>query len=251
MVLLKDDIKLSLARFSDLQEQALKKKTPRFSQFLDPAEINLLHSHFKTSPFCNLLLFGGFDDAERKIAGFFPDFCEQTKESFPLSVIEITGAKDASHRDFLGSILALGIKRNMIGDIVLKDGVCYIFALNSICDFFLSELKKVGRQNVKMNILSYSDVHFEPKEFNESFITVASLRLDGVISAALHISRAKAQELIKKELANLNWQPATNSSKNVAEGDFISVRKYGRFKIGEILGETKKGRIKIIIQTDK
>ncbi len=251
MVVLSEEDRLTLARFSDLEELCIKKKTPQFSQFLDPKEVMLFSKVYRPSTFVNVACFGGYEDAERCVAGFFPDFLETQNEEFPISVIKISGAKDAGHRDFMGSILGLGIKRSAIGDIVVKDGECFVFSNPSIADFILLNLNKIGRQKVTLNMFSPQDVMMPPREFNEFFASVASLRLDAVVSTAAHMSRSKAVSLIEKELVCVNWQVVTNSSKNVSEGDVLSVRGFGRIRIGEIMGETKKGRIKIQLKTDK
>lgn len=251
MVVLSEEDKLVLARFLDLEELCIKKKTPQFSQFLDPKEAMLFTKVYKPSAFVNVRLFGGYSESERCVAGFFPDFLEAEAEEFPISVLEITGAKDSAHRDFMGSILGLGIKRAAIGDIVLTKSVCYVFVLETMRDFILLNLSRIGRQKVSVKELKLGEADIPQKEFNEIFASVASLRLDAVVSTAAHLSRSKAVALIEKELVFVNWQPSVNPSRNVETGDVISVRGFGRIRIGEILGETKKGRLKIQLKTDK
>lgn len=251
MVILNDDDKLTLARFSDLEELCKKKKTPQFSQFLDPKEVMLFKKVYRPSAFVNTEVFGGFEDSERKIAGFFPDFLEADEREFPISVIKIEGAEEKSHRDFLGSLMGLGIKRSSVGDIVTADENAYVFVTDVICDYILLNLSKIGRQKVKLTKLLPEEVTISPKEFEEVFVTCASLRLDAVISTAMHFSRSKALELIERELVSVNWQVQKSPSKEVKEGDSLTVRGYGRFMVGEILGETKKGRLKIQLKKDK
>lgn len=251
MVVLNDEDRLTLRRFADLEELCQKRKSPQFSAFLDPKEVMLFEKVYKASPFVKTSAFGGFDDSERKVAGFFPDFWEEDLSEFPVSVIKITGFGSYGHRDFLGSLLGLGIKRSTLGDIVIEGENGYVFALSSVCDFLMMNITKIGRQNVRCELLAPKDVTTEPRKFDEIFGTVASLRLDAIVTLATRASRSKAVSLIEKELVSVNWSPVTNPAKMVSEGDVLSVRGFGRVRIGEIYGESKKGRIKILLLADK
>ena len=251
MVVLNDEDRLALRRFQDLEELCIKRKSPQFSAFLDPKEVMLFEKVYKPSAFVKTSVFGGYSDAERKVAGFFPDFWDDDFSEFPISVIKITGFGDYGHRDFLGSILGLGIKRSTLGDIVIDGGNGYVFALDTVCDFLMMNITKIGRQNVSCDLESVENVNLPPREFDETFGTVASLRLDAVVALAIKGSRSKAVSLIEKELVSINWSPVTNPAKTVSEGDVLSVRGFGRVRIGEIYGESKKGRIKIMLKADK
>lgn len=251
MVVLSGEDKLALSRLSDLEQLCIKKKTPQFSHFQDPRELMLFEKSYRPSAFVTAKAFGGYNEAERQIIGFFPDFSEADFSDFPLSVLKITGAEDKGHRDFLGSILGLGIKRSAVGDIVTENGTAYVFCENTVCDFLLFNLTKIGRQRVQAKLISPFEACIPKREFDEFFGTAASLRLDALLSLGAKISRSKALALIESEAVNLNWQTVTNPAKTLCEGDVISARGYGRIRIGEIIGETKKGRIKILIRKDK
>ena len=249
MVVLSGDDKKSLARFSDLEELCIKKKTPQFSHFLDPRELMLFKNSYRPSAFVNTVSFGGYDEAERQMAGFFPDFSDAGFSEFPLSAVKITGAEEKGHRDFLGSILGLGIKRSAVGDIVMDGGAAYVFCENAVCDFLMLNLTKIGRQRVRLLKMEPDEVSIPP--FDEIFGTVASLRLDAIVTMGARMSRSKASALIEGEMVNVNWQAVTNPARTVSEGDVISVRGFGRIRIGEVFGESKKGRIKVLITRDK
>ena len=231
-------------------KMAERKKSPQFSVFLDPAEQRLAAA-VKLSPFVKLLLWGGYEDAERKAAGFFPDFCEPETELFPLCALKISGAPDAGHRDYLGSIMGLGVKRASVGDIIAENGEAVIFCTEPVCELLLVSLERIGRQRVLLSRCAAEDITIAPRELDEVGGTVASLRLDAVTALFTRLSRTKAAELIDRELVSLNWSAVKNPSKSVAEGDVLSVRGYGRAKIGRIGGETKKGRIKITLLKDR
>lgn len=251
MGILSHEEKLAIARFSDLEAMCEKKKSPQFSLFLHPKEIMLFKNAYRPSHNVNTMLFGGYDEAERCMLGFFPLFWEPDKSDFPLSSIKITGAEDKTHRDFLGSVLALGIKREVIGDITIGDEAGYIFVADSICDYICLNLKKIGRQNIVAQEILPTEAKIAGREFDENVAVISSLRLDAIVSQYTKLSRKNVVEAIEKEKVTINWQTAYDPDKKVKEGDVISVRGYGRVRLGEILGETKKGRIRVMLYSDK
>ena len=133
-------------------------------------------------------------------------------------------------------------------DIIVNENVCDIIVMREMCEYVLNNLNKIGREKVKVSKI-YFDMLMDIKS-NSKDVTysVASLRIDGVISSAFGISREKSSNLFKEEKVLLNFVLSKNDSKNIKEGDLISVRGFGRIKVLEILGETKKGRIKISVR---
>ena len=147
-----DKTKLLIARAEDLAEATLKKDYPSFSGFLDMKQQTTL-KNFKV-PGVTPVFFGGYEDAERKVLGFFPDWYEDYSAHFPVKAIEIipSDTENLTHRDYLGSIMGLGIKRECIGDIIQKDDGAYVFAGDEIIDFLIGNLDKIGHRNVKVKI---------------------------------------------------------------------------------------------------
>ena len=230
-------------------ESCRRRSTVFSSQFMDPYKAYKFKSILSVERELNLVLYGGYDMSERLKLGFFPGYEEFEPDfnSFPISAIEIKYNSQFSsrltHRDFLGSILGLGITREKIGDIILEDSRAVAFADNDIADYICVNLDKVKRTKVKCKVLQ--DYKPRVNEIAEKKFTVASLRLDAVLSNAFNISRGKISDLIKGEKAFLNWKNEVSVSKTVAENDIITLRGYGRIKIIEIIGNTKKDRILI------
>ena len=234
-----------LSRCEDFEQSVLRYKSVRFSRFVTPHDLAVFTEKFKPSPFVSTMCYGGTDDAERVMIGFFPEFIELDKALFPISPVLISGAFGLTHRDILGSVLGLGIKREMIGDIFVEGDRAVVMCDSSISDFLLYQLKTVGRNKVAASLcpedISVSLSH----PFSISRAVVASLRLDAVVSAAARLSRSEAQELILSEGVSVNFCVVTDTSKKLSEGDVLSLKRHGRFVLEAVTGETKKGRVAI------
>jgi len=234
-----------LSRTEDLSAAAETRKIPKFTKFCDERLLYLFNECAPKS-YTNQMIWGGFSESERAVIGFFPDFTEPDSSLFPTSLLKISGAADCTHRDFLGSILGLGINRDMIGDILICDNNCFVFVYDTIKDFILLNLNKVA--NKRVSVTEENDISLLPtKKFEEICGTVSSIRLDCIVSLFTHKSRSDSQGLISAELVFVNHAVCTNSSMRPKEGDVISVRKFGKMRLLSIGGETKKGRIKITI----
>ena len=214
------------------------------TNFLTPAEIDEVIHVIKKYDFC---LTGGFDEAERRIIimgtneNLISEFC---------TVLRIESKNDIvfSHRAVLGSVLGLGIKREMIGDIIINNNVCDIIIMNEMKAYILNNLTKIGRENVSIKEIDFSVLLRLDTEKECKTISVASLRIDAIISSGFGIAREKSANLIKLEKVLINFLPCKNVSKSIRVGDLISVRGFGRIRVLQILGETKKGRIRIMIE---
>lgn len=202
---------------------------------------------------CEIMAYGGYDECERVKLGFFPEFTVADSSLFPVTPVEISYNSDFSrtltHRDFLGSILGLGITREKTGDIIIEESRAIAFVDSDIADYIAVNLERVAHTKVRVKILN----HFTPvkKEALEKRLTVASLRLDALLSGALNISRGKAADLIKGEKAFINWKKVISVSHSVNEKDVVTLRGVGRVKINEIMGTTKKDRILINVSVFK
>lgn len=169
-------------------------------------------------------------------------------EEIPIAAIKITGSgfKTLGHRDFMGSVLALGIERNMIGDIlVLSESEAIVFVIDNIVPFILSELNKIGRDGVKCRQVDIPPEYQAERAFEEMTIHVSSMRLDGIVNQLTGEGRASSAEYIIKGLVEHNYFTASNVSAEVKPGDIISVRGFGKFVIGEPDGTTRSGRLRL------
>lgn len=242
-----DNEKLLCDKIADLYKRVERTGQPQFSDFLDGAEqITVMKKCF--SPGFNTCFFGGYPEAERKILGIFPEWEEA--EGFPVSVLEIshTFGGEISHRSYLGSILGLGIDRSKTGDILINENIAYVFVIESIAEFILNNLKKVGSTGVKIGLKNINEIEIPEKKYVEISAVCASLRLDAVVAAAVNVSRSKAVSMIEGGLVKLNYEVQEKAAVQVNEGDLISVRGSGRLVLLKAGNETRKGRIHIVLK---
>lgn len=206
--------------------------------------------------------YGGFDDAERCVAVFIPvfygisnitDYFSENTHDNPLSLIRLKKDKFSklSHRDYLGSLMGLGIKREVIGDIITDDDGCYFFCLKAMERFICENLNKSGRGTVNCTAVDINQLPVGEDNFVEEFISVSSMRLDSVVSLSFGLSRSKAVEAINKGIVFVNSAVITKIDQNINCADKIVLRGKGKVIIKEIAGQSKKGRQHLIIKKYK
>lgn len=242
---LEGDEKILISHVMDLAERCEKAGVVMYSPFLNPRELNIAVSRCKGSFFVKS--FGGYDDAERRILAFCPEADDEVY--YPIAALRIT-SKDGrvfSHRDYLGTVLSLGIKREKVGDIIVDNDCAIVFCESNVADFICFNLDKVATSSVMCNICDVDDVTVE-RRFEVKSASVASLRLDCVLSAAMGKSRETACELISRGLVQLNYDIAKSTSARIKTGDVISARGYGKMIVETDCSTTRKGRIKIDIK---
>lgn len=238
---------------SKLLDKAIKSEDTgsiMHSDFLDPYQKSIAEKAFAVDKDINYIFNGGYAGAEREIVVFCPNNMSVNDHSnfnIPIKVLEITSRKmeNLSHRDFLGALMGLGIKREKIGDILLEEGICRVIVINEIADYIKFNLDKIGKTRVDIEIKSIDEIQYREKRFKEINSTVASLRLDSIASVGFGISRSKIAEYIKAEKVNINWEKTASLTKQVQEGDTISIRGKGRVVLEKVGGLTRKGRIGI------
>ena len=243
-----DELQILKNRFKELSNRSQNRGIYLYSDFLNLYEQTVLYDEIKYG----YSLFGGFPDAERKTACFGDENDLGYSPTPPVVIIciEPLSAKfsdDLTHRDFLGSLIGLGIKRETLGDIIIKDNKGYLFCLDSITGFIIDNLIKVKHTSVSCSICETLPENALPQP-TEKTVIVASLRLDGIISAVYNISRSKSSSLIDGEKVFINGKLIKNNSFPLKENDTISVRGHGRFKFKEISGDTRKGRIRVLCE---
>ncbi len=242
-----NQLKLETAKFTDLVRRAVRSSRPVFSDFLDPdAQQRLMalarREGLETAPF------GGSDDAERAVVGLWQIGCDP--EQSPIEILRVTWDSryaTVQHRDVLGAYLALGLQRETLGDIRLEGDNAYLAVQPAMAAYLMSDLTSVGRASVKV---SYHDGSMPAAEKGQrSVVNVPSLRLDAVLAQVLHLSRAKAQTLVKGGAVRVNWQENERGDADVKDGDVISVRGHGRVKVHAVQGESRKGRLFVEVET--
>jgi len=252
----KEDIQFT-KRLDELCERSKERYSPEFTSFLDGRLLRYTESYLGSVSDTVLVSFGGFNGAERCVVGIFPEELygsvpkEELKSYFEISGVEIRGSgfSAISHRDIMGSVLALGVKRETMGDIyVPENSNCGYVCMTSVAARYVCDnLEFVSRDKVKCSLIPVSQLPTIERKFSVISGTVASDRLDCVVSLAARISREKSKGLIVSGFVNVNHEPVDKSDFSVEDGDILSIRGYGRFVISEIGGLTKKGRSKTII----
>ena len=155
-------------------------------------------------------------------------------------------ADKLSHRDILGSLMSMQIKREMLGDIIVSEGCAEAMIYDTIASEAES-ICKIGRIGVSASLIEAPDLLPE-KKFRLISGTVSSMRIDCISALAMNVSREKASSALKSEKIMLNYRTVSDNDKAVSKGDILSIRGYGKFRIPEIGGETKKGRIHLSIE---
>jgi RNA-binding protein YlmH len=244
--------RLVLARVLDKFTQAEQKNIPLSTDFLSPKEQSASQIVLRQAGAERYVLLGGYPGAERNIFLFLPTWMEpeNAQEESPLRAIrgEFRPEYQLSHRDILGSLMAMGVTREKIGDILVSKDHCDLFVLESVEEFLLQNWAQSGRAAIKTSRISPEDVQSAEKPAEEIRDTVMSLRLDAVASSAFRMSRTKAADLIAGGQAQVNWQDCVKPDRMVAAGDVISLRGWGKCKLEEVGGLTRKGRTSILMK---
>ena len=235
-----DDEALLRRRLTELAQRADRMGFPTFSEFLTPPQAQWAFAAAREAG-VTVALSGGFEDAERQMARFLP--ADSWEEPYPISALLLTWPHQSAptHRDLLGSVMGLGIRRGMVGDIVVEAEQAYLFAETTMCQHIDSVLASAGRVHLQVQLLDELPVP-KPPEGRQVRDTVSSPRLDAVIAGGFSISRAKAAALITAGHVKLRHTPCIRTDVHVCEGDVISVRGLGRLKCCEIGQPTRKGR---------
>ena len=249
---LNDKYEIELFKVLDKIEICVKKNIFKYTDFLDPYLASICNEILNTKfGYVNFNITGGYEGAERKIIILYPDYYYEADAYSPLKVIKIDNfpkGKEFNHREVLGSILGLGLKREKIGDIIINDNNIQIIVLEEIASFAQVNMEQIGRYKVNACIDEIHNIIPKENSFMTITDTVKSLRLDSVSSAGFKVARSKTITDIKKEKLKVNFSPVFSPSYNVKEGDLISYRGKGRIILDKVLGKTKKDRYKISIK---
>lgn len=239
-------------RLMDLAKRAYTQNIYTYSNFLSLEELGIVYEMAEELSYIPMEANGGYESAQRQIIGFGSEEIFGYPGEFPISVIKITPLMEKfsdtlSHRDYLGSIMNLGIERDTLGDILIKDKTAYLICLNSIAEYIMENLTKIKHTNVKCEITS-SDIPELKPTFREENFPVASLRLDGIIAQLTKCSRKETLSFFTDKKVTLNGKITGRNSITLKEGDVFSVRGYGKFIFEGAGGNTKKGKIYVHIK---
>lgn len=238
------DRSVLFAHIFDMAERCFNHGGICYGSFLSESEQSDLIKKETLLP-CTYTLFGGYEDAERKMIAFLPDYIN---EDFPISVLNIKtpNIEKLNHRDFLGSILGLGIKREKCGDIIINEDSANIILHNDIAHFAADNLLRVGREGVSTSVILLDELTLPEKKFTQVTGTVSSPRLDAIVALFIKSGRNEACEFISSGRVFVNGICAMKNDAHLSGGEKISVRGKGK-GIVEFGGQSKKGRIFVVV----
>lgn len=238
-----------LMRIADIMSSAEKWGKPCFSNFLTEHEQAVISEQFRSRIGESNYFFGGFELASRKVFCALPDFFgySDAQVDYPFKAVTMLFPKGytVTHRDILGSLMALRIKREAVGDILVGDCLAVVFICEPAASLVVSELSKIGGVGVSCSF-GAPEVLPDPYKLEQHSGVVTSMRIDAIVSLFTNLSRSESARLINSGLVMRNAQTVTSTSKDVDEQDKISIRGHGKYQIERICGTTRKGRLHII-----
>lgn len=241
-----------LSHALDLLQAADTRAVPTQTAFLSPAERGLVLALLDAVGGAKHVFSGGYAEAERVRCAFLP----QWQEPEDLDPNELTAAVRATwyaahpltHRDFLGSLMGLGVKREAIGDILVSPGSCDILLLPELTPFVAENLTHAGQEKLHVSPVELDNLHFPQPVAKTLHDTVPSLRLDAVAAAGFSASRKAAAEAISAGKVAVNWRTVTKTDCPVAEGDRLSWRGQGKCRLVSVGNLSRKGRINVTLE---
>ena len=244
------DDRLLLAKLWDKINAGIRRCIPANTCFLSPRELEMARYLFGEVE--GLHAFGGYEDAERKMLIFLPDYLEEDTlydEDSPIVCLRSSffEGDSLSHRDFLGALMGAGIGRETVGDICVGKGSCDFFVTAEIAPYIIQNFLSAGRTRLRMDQIPLLEAQIPEPEVKEIKDTLASLRLDSVISSGFRIGRSLAAQYVSAGKAAIDGLPCEKGDKTVSEGSKVSVRGLGKIKLVSINGRTKKDRISVTI----
>ena len=252
-----NDKEILISHALDKKRQSADNSMITHTNFLSLDEISIVkNTDREYNEYVNTVYYGGYGDSERQMALFIPKFYDfddinaflsDNEDDNPVCIVRLKKDKFTalSHRDYLGAIMGLGLKREMVGDIKVTDEGADVFCLKSSAAYICDNLKKSGRGSVTGEVLSVDAFSSAEDKYEILFTTVSSLRLDGVIAAFFNLSRSTAAEAVNKGLVYVNSSQCLKIDYNLKQGDKIVLRGKGKTVLSEIKGTSKKGKLKI------
>ena len=233
-----------IRRAEDLARRCEKTGSVTHSAFLTPAEQYALRK-WRPAADCTVLFHGGVPEAERAAAFFLPDWMDPADfdPAETVRCVRVTAHfGEPGHRDYLGSLMGLGVRREWLGDILIQDSVAHVLCLNTVEREILT-LEKVGRCGVKTASVPLSEVLVPERKVRPVSFTVQSSRFDAVLAGLFRLSRTAAADHIRAGDASLNYAECLRPDAPVEPGDVLSLRGYGKARVAGLGGQSRKGRL--------
>lgn len=250
---------LLFGQISDKYNQCQGKNVITATEFLDLNQQSVAKGFLQKDYAGQGIFFGGYEEAERKKIVFLPEYISATSSEELAKVLEEYGiikvldikrpkeGKELTHRDYLGSLMAEGVKREKIGDILVSEKGAKIIVSGDIAEYLVDNYSMAGRVSLNVSVGRLDETIASELKTKEIRDTVQSLRVDAVLATAFGISRTKAAEAIKMGIVFANSSLVMKADREVCEGDVLVIRGKGKAKLREIGGKSKKDRTYIIV----
>ncbi|MFA9423553.1 MAG: RNA-binding protein [Sedimentibacter sp.] len=245
-----EETKKSVRKIADKALYVNKNYTSVVTEFTNPyiAELSIpIIENYQVK----FELFPSFEQGERKVFILYPEYLENINKDeyiIGIRILNKSKFKKLSHKDYLGSIMSLGIDRNKTGDIYVYDDYADIVVHNDISDYLIYNLENIGHNKIEINKMKIDQVHFKEQEHIVLNINSSSMRIDNIVKHITNKSRETAQDIIRAGNVKVNYQVEERTAAEIKEFDMISISKFGRFKISKLSGITKSGKNKIEIK---
>ncbi|MFT5871316.1 MAG: RNA-binding protein YlmH [Clostridium sp.] len=233
--------------FNKIQMSEKTNKITFTNDFVSPAiwnQISAICENYKVKSFT----YGIFKDADRRMLSFSE---EGDPITYPIDLLKISNNSKFNkldHKDYLGAIMSLGIKREKLGDLIVQDAVCYAPVCSDISSYIINNLISIGNCHCDVSEYDYTLKELPERKFQEKVIISTSLRLDSMVSAICNVSRSNSVGLISTGKILVNYSQCVKKDKVIKNNDTLTIRGYGKFKVSESIGSTQKDRMKVAIK---
>lgn len=240
------------ASIEDHIAKALRQNIPVYTKFFNQAEQCYIEKLFVGADDVKYVKDGGYEEAERCIFTIYSAFIDYNMFHYiPIKALKLEWNglySKVEHRDILGAILGLGIKREIIGDIIVDDHMAYVFVVEDMAHYIAQNLQRVGTASVTVECFDIEEIDVIVPKPKSIVSVVPSLRLDCIVSAGFGMSRNKSLSMVKAGRVMLNWEVCTKPAQEVEPGDIITIRGKGRIRFRNTIRMTKKNRLSIEIE---
>lgn len=234
------------ARVRELADRSMQQGIFTFTHFLTPAQIDTCLLLEREIGPRRMFFFGGKEECDRKILRLGDPQELGYEEDFPISCLRIEPtaekfARQLGHRDYLGALMNLGLDRENLGDIFVREKTAYLFCLSRVSEYIVQELTKVGHNGVRVVPVTETEEELKIRILEEN-IQAASSRVDSIVAKLYHLSRNTSTELFEAKKVYVNSRLCESTQLRLKEGDVVSVRGYGKFRFEGVSHATKKGK---------
>ncbi|TQK74709.1 RNA-binding protein YlmH [Brevibacillus sp. AG162] len=237
-------------RALEMLTQVERKQAMRLTDFVDPRQLMIIQSLSSQVRDVKVSPYGGYEGAERVRIIIHPEYLPVEPEDYRLTLLAIRADQRfhvLEHRDVMGAMLGVGMKREKFGDMLTDSAGSYAIVAEEVADFVCAQVRQIHRTSVQFERIPWEAFTPPAPKFVEKTITVPSPRVDAIIGEVHNMSRAKALVPIRAGKVKINWKVIEDPSYQLQMGDMVSLAGYGRFKIIEVAGPTRSGRLRMIV----